>query len=142
MGAKTYLYENEYCTLAEIAQKANLDFEKFRNRVYEGWDVEAAIADQLEETPQLAPEWEGLNLVVRFPKILPVNSDKQPKCDQEYVAWIQGTTIRSGKAKRFYIIQLSDSTPLIVYPTEFEVIRAHHNQAFTKRNWMVSGYAG
>lgn len=142
MAAKTYLYENDYYTLAEIAKMAGIDYNKFRNRIYEGWDIETAITEQLEEKPQLAPEWEGLNLVVQFPNKLPVDHAKQPNPKQEYVAWLQGSTISTGRAKPFYIVQLNASTPLIVYPTEFEVIRAHQNQSFTKRNWMQPGYAG
>jgi hypothetical protein len=142
LAAKTYFYEGDYYTLSEIAKKAGVDYDKFRNRIYNGWDIEQAIAGQLEEQPQLAPEWEGLNLVVRFPNKLPVDHTKQPSPQKEYVAWLQGSTICTGHTKPFYIVQLNATTPLIVYPTEFEVIRAHQNQTYNKRNWMLPGYAG
>ena len=141
MAAKTYFYDAGYYTLAEIANKSGQDYDLLSKRIKRGWSIEAALVPVETVTePTINPVWEGKNLIVRFPNKLPIHDDMQPDPNKEYVAWLQKPTYTVGKMKTFYVVLLDTQNPLIVYPTEFEIIREAENQTIRKRNWMIQAH--
>ena len=122
---KKYWYMDKQYTLQELSEIGNISISALRTRIKLGWDIEEAVTKPLEEKyATVDPQWRGKPLIVMFTSPLSsVKQNMQPRMNKEYIARPNQSRVSSGRSREYFIINLENGLPLIVYPKEFEVLR-------------------
>lgn len=122
---KRYWYMGKQYTLQELAKIGNISVSALRTRIKLNWDIEEAVNRPIEEKcATVEPQWKGKRLVVMFTSPLSsVKQDMQPSMNREYIAIPCQCGVSRGRSKEYFIINLENGKPLIVYPKEFEILR-------------------
>lgn len=126
MKRKQYYYNGSYYTGAALARLGGLSKDVVYERLKNGWPVEYVVETPSEKAVMVEEKWLGKTLEVKFLKHIPaVFADMQPTLGKVYVA-VPGGHVKkyTGKHKQHFLITLDNGKPLVVYPDEFEVIRA------------------
>ena len=125
MKRKTYVYKGAACSLSALCRISGLSRHCIENRLNSGWTVEQAVSTPANEP--LFPfqdEYKDKILDVKFSKRIPgVFLSMQPELGVTYTATPHGRDDRYKRPSRlYYIIELGQRKPLIVYPGEFQVL--------------------
>jgi len=121
-----YEYRGVMYTVAQLSKISGVSEGIMRKRLRTGWCVEDAVEIRYEPRYKVVDEsLRGKTLLVYFAMPLAsVVSEMQPILHKPYIAVPRNNQERSHRNKDYYVIQLDNGKPLIVYPHEFEVIRA------------------
>lgn len=118
---KMYTYNGKSCCLSELVRISGLSRDMILGRIREGWSVEDAVDTPKNAIPPsmaasvLAPVAD-----VFFTAPVPgVFAHMQPTLHKKYRAEMHFVSKKQEVSKRYYIIQLDNGKPLIVYPNEF-----------------------
>lgn len=122
--AKQYEYNGEMVTVAELAEITKIPISAVRRRLCDGWSVEKVINTPYCEIPSTVDaSLIGKPLQVIFRQPIPnVIKDMQPLLDTVYTTTpLQGARTKNF-TKQYCVIYLENGKPLIVYPSDFEIV--------------------
>lgn len=127
MRAKHYQYKGADYTLTQLAKISPVSGRTIQKRIDAGWSVESAVETPFTITgEELIPqEYRDKVLEIRFSEpIGTVFGSMQPRLDRSYIARPSPPSRNHNKTRLYYVMELEPGRPLIVYPGEFEIVRA------------------
>lgn len=124
MKRRYYEYKGGAYCLAELERISGISASVIRNRIKNHWPIEAAVDTPMQnDEPEIDPRWQGKDLEIRFMEpIFQVFKEMQPTLGKSYIAHPKNERYKNNKSKMYYTITLESGKPLIVYPSEFEII--------------------